>query len=91
MGEKALENRVKKLKALEAQQKALEKQIEELKKEIKEDMIQKGMEQQAAGDFIIRFSTVITSRFDSKRFQQEHAKLYGQYIKQTESHRFSIA
>lgn len=35
MGERALENRIKKLKALEEQKKALEAQIEGLQEEIK--------------------------------------------------------
>ena len=50
-----------------------------------------GPEQQAAGDFLIRWTTVVSSRFDSKTFQKEHAAMYSRYLKQTESRRFSIA
>lgn len=52
---------------------------------------QKELEQQRVGDYIVRFTSVLTSRFDARRFQQEHSKLYGQYIRQTSSKRFSIA
>ncbi len=90
MTERMLQNRVKKLKALEAQQKELESQIEALKGEIKADMEEKGLEQQKAGDFLIRWTTVLSSRFDSKAFQREHESLYDQYLKQTASRRFSI-
>ena len=75
MTEKMLQNRVKKLKALEAQQKELERQIEFLKDEIKADMSEKGVESQTAGEFLIRWTVVIGSRFDCKKFQQEHEKL----------------
>lgn len=90
MTERMLQNRIKKLKELEAQQKELEQQIETLKTEIKADMEQKGVEQQSAGTFLIRWTTVVSSRFDGKAFQKEHSTLYKQYLKQIESRRFSI-
>ena len=90
MTERKLTNRVRKLKELEAQQKELEKEIEELKNEIKEDMAAKGLEEQRAGDFIVRFTTVISNRFNTKAFQADHSKLYDRYIKPSESKRFSV-
>ena len=66
MGERALENRIKKLKELEAQQKALEEQAEKIKAEIKADMQKKGQEEVKAGNFIVRLKEVVSSRFDSK-------------------------
>lgn len=90
MSERMIVNRVKKLKALEAQQKEIEAQIEALKDEIKTDMQERGVEQQAAGDFLIRWTTVVSGRFDSKTFQKEHAAMYIRYLKQTEIRRFSI-
>ncbi|MBS6396489.1 MAG: hypothetical protein KH452_05000 [Clostridiales bacterium] len=91
MTERMLQNRIRKLKELEEQQKELEKQIEELKAEIKDDMEEKGVEQQIAGDYLIRWTMVFSNRFDSKTFQKEHESLYSQYLKQTTSRRFSIA
>lgn len=90
MTERTLQNRIKKLKELEQQQKELEQQIEKVKAEIKADMEEKGVEQQTAGAFLIRWTTVISSRFDSKTFQKEHSNLYKQYLRQSESRRFSI-
>jgi len=91
MGERALLNRIQKLKALEGQQKELERQIEELKADIKADMKRKGLEELRAVEHIVRFTTVITNRFDSKAFKAEHSRLYNQYMKQLTSKRFSIA
>lgn len=45
MGEKAVENRVKKLKAIEEQVKALELEANKLKEEIKKDMEARGAEE----------------------------------------------
>lgn len=91
MSERKLLNRVKKLKELEIQKKAIEDQMEALKAEIQADMEAKGLEEQAAGDWIVRWTKVVTKRFDSKAFKKEHESLYDQYMKQTESRRFSIA
>lgn len=91
MTERMVVNRVKRLKELEDQKKNLEQQIEVLKNEIKEDMEHKGVEEQKAGDFIVRFTTVVSNRFDSKTFQADHAVLYKKYMKTMESRRFSIA
>ncbi|MCH1971629.1 hypothetical protein MCI89_04610 [Muricomes sp. OA1] len=91
MTERMIVNRVRKLKELEAQQKEIEEQIEALKAEIKADMQRKDLEEQKAGDYMVRFTTVISNRFDGKAFKADHAKLYDQYMRATESRRFSIA
>jgi len=87
---KQIENRVKKLKALEGQQKELEKQIEEIKTEIKADMERKGLDEQQAGDYTVRFTTVTSNKFDSKSFKAVHSGLYNQFLKTAVSKRFSI-
>lgn len=72
MGERALENRIKKLKALEEQKKALATQIEGLQEENKKDMESKGTEEMKVGIFIIRFTSVLSNRFDTKSFKEKH-------------------
>lgn len=91
MGERAIENRIKKLKALEEQKKQLEAQIDSLQEEIKKDMESKGIEEMQAGVFIVRFTSVLSSRFDTKRFKEQYGSLYSQFTKQTASRRFSIS
>ena len=70
---------------------ALEKQVEDLKQDIKADMERKGLEEQAAGDYIVRFTTMVSNRFDSKAFKETHKRLYDKYLKETVTRRFSIA
>lgn len=91
MGNRALENRIKKLKELEEQQKALEQEIGSLKEEIKKDLEAKGTEELQVGIFIIRFTSVLSSRFDTKRFKEQYGDLYNQFTKQTASRRFTIS
>ncbi|RZT02107.1 hypothetical protein [Cuneatibacter caecimuris] len=90
MTDRMILNRVKKLKELEEQKKEIESQIDALKADIQQDMEEKGLEEQKAGDFLVRFTRVLSNRFDSRAFREEHSRLYSQYLKQTESRRFSI-
>lgn len=91
MGERALENRIKKLKALEEQKKALEAQIEGLQEEIKKDMESRGTEEMKVGIFIVRFTSVLSNRFDTKSFKEKYSELYKEYTKQVASRRFTIS
>lgn len=91
MGNRALENRIKKLKELEEQQRLLEQEIDSLKEDIKKDLEVKGTEELKVGIFIIRFTSVLSSRFDTKRFKEQYGYLYNQFTKQTASRRFTIS
>lgn len=90
MGERALENRIKKLRELEAQQKELAEQAEKIKAEIKADMQEKGAEEIHTASFIVRLKEVVTNRFDSKSFAKEHKSLYEAYTKPQSSVRFTV-
>lgn len=90
MGTRAIENRVRKLQELEQMKKELDKQIEALKDEIKEDMDSKGLEEQKVGDYMVRFITVVTSRFDSSKLKKDNADLYSRYLKETSCRRFTV-
>lgn len=91
MTERMIINKTNKLKELEQEKAELEKKIEKLKDEIKEDMENKGLEEMTAGNFIVRFKTVISNRLDSKALQKEHEAIYNQYLKRIETRRFTIA
>lgn len=91
MTERMLQNRVKKLKALEAQQKALEQECDKLKEEIKKELESRGAEELKIDVFTIRWKIITNSRFDTKLFQKEHEALYNEYMRQTPSRRFTIA
>lgn len=90
MGERALQNRIRRLQTLERQQAEIEAEKAKLKEEIKKDMERKGIDQVKTGNFIVRCKKIISSRFDSKKFKAEHEDLYKSYQKQQETIRFSI-
>lgn len=91
MTERQIENRVKKLKALESQRKALEEQEKALKEEIKKDMESKGLEEMRTKNFIIRWKEIISNTLDSKALKVTFPDICEQFTKQSASKRFTIA
>lgn len=91
MGERALQNRVMKLKEIEAQQKALEEQAEKIRQEIKVDMETKQVEEMKAGSFVIRWKTILSNRLDGKALKAVLPEIYNQYYKPISSRKFTVA
>lgn len=91
MTERQIENRVKKLKAIEKQKKDLEAQEKALKEEIKRDMESKGLEELKTKNFIIRWKEIISNTLDSKALKATFPDICEQFTKQSASKRFTIA
>ena len=91
MGTRAIANRIRKIKELEAEIEKLNKEVEKLKEEVKQEMETQGLNEIEAGDFKVRWTVVTTNRFDSKGFKAVMPELYSKFVKTTESRRFSIA
>ena len=76
----------------------LEGFIEEIRAEadtirdaIKAEMIAQGVEEMEAGKYIIRWTSILSNRFDTTAFKKMYGELYKAYTKQTASKRFSIS
>ena len=90
MGERALQNRIMKLREIKAQQKALDEQAEKIRREIKADMEEKQVDEMQAGSFIIRWKTILSNKLDGKALKAALPEIYGQYCKASASRRFTI-
>lgn len=66
-------------------------EIEALKDSIKREMDSRGVEELEAGQYIARFTTVVSNRLDTTALKRENNALYQRYIKQTTSRRFTIS
>lgn len=92
MSEKNLVNIIESLREWESLQEEAAAMVESLKDQIKAEMTARNVEELEAGQYVARFTTVQSSRFDTKRFKQELGEqLYKSYCKETISRRFSIA
>ena len=90
MTEKKIENRIKKIKELEAQIAELEQQADMIRYELKEDMEEKGIDELTTKNFVIRWKEVITNRLDGKALKAALPEIYNQYVKPSTSRRFTI-
>ena len=66
-------------------------EAEALRDAIKAEMLEQNTEELEAGQCIIRWTSVLTNRFDTTAFKKEHNDLYKEFTKQTSSKRFSMA
>ena len=66
MTKRMIENRVKKLSALEEQIAQLQEQVDAIKGELKADLEEKGLEELKTKNFLIRWKEIVSSRLDGK-------------------------
>jgi predicted phage-related endonuclease len=82
---------VEELQNLYAQADLLKAEITAKESLIKEEMEARETEELNLGNVIIRFTSVLSNRFDTTAFKKLHSDLYNTFIKQVSSRRFSIA
>lgn len=91
MTEKMIENRIRKLQALEGQIAELQEQADAIKGELKSDLEEKGLEELQTKNFIIRWKEIVSSKLDSKALKAALPEIYSQYCKDSKSRRFTVA
>ena len=84
-------SKIEALKDLEALIEEAKAEAETLRDEIKAEMLNRNTEEMQAGQYIIRWTSVLSQRFDTTSFKKVYGDLYKEYTKQTASRRFSIA
>ena len=58
---------------------------------LKAEMMERETEELIAGSYIIRWTSVLSNRFDTTGFKKMYGDLYKAFTKQTASRRFSIS
>ena len=79
------------LKELEDLIEEAKAEAEALRDDIKTEMLNRNTEEMEAGQYIIRWTSDLSQRFDTTGFKKSHADLYKEFTKQIASRRFSIA
>lgn len=76
----------------------LEELIEEAKAEadslrdsIKQEMMERETEELTVGRYIIRWTSVVSNRFDTSAFKKVYGDLYKSFTRQSASRRFTIS
>ena len=79
------------LKALEDLIEEAKAEAETLRDSIKQEMLKRDTEELSVGQYIVRWTSVLSQRFDSTAFKKVMPDVYKAYTKQVSSRRFSIS
>lgn len=85
---------VSKIEALRELEELIEEakaEAETLKDEIKSEMMRRDTEELEAGRYIVRWTSVLSNRFDSTAFKKVMPDVYKAYVKQVGSRKFTIS
>ena len=66
-------------------------QADTIRNEIKTEMDARELEELIAGQYIVRYTSVLSNRFDSTAFKKVMPEIYQAYTKQVSSRRFTIS
>ena len=66
-------------------------EAEAIRDSLKAEMTLRNVEELEAGQYIIRWTSVLSQRFDTTAFKKVMPEVYKAYTKQVSSRRFSIA
>ena len=84
-------SKIEALKDLESLIEEAKAEAEALRDEIKSEMLSRDTEELEAGQYIVRWTSVLTQRFDTTAFKKVMPDVYKAYTKQVSSRRFTIA
>ena len=91
MSQNEIASKIEQLKEWEAILEEAQAEVEAPRDCIKEQMLERETEELQVGTYIIRWTSVLSNRFDSTAFKKEHGDLYKNFTKQVASRRFTIA
>ena len=83
-------SKIEALKELEALIEEARSEAEALRDEIKAEMLNRNTEEMEVGQYTVRWTSVLSQRFDSTAFKKVMPDIYKSFTKQTASRRFSI-
>lgn len=86
-----LESKITKMQEWEALAEEAKAEADTLRDAIKAELLKRDTDELQAGRFIVRWSTVLTSRLDTTALKKAMPEIYKAYTKQTTSRRFSVA
>ena len=86
-----ISQKIEALREWEAIMEEAKEQAEAIRDEIKSEMLARDVQELEAGAYIIRWTSVLSNRFDSTAFKKAYGELYKAFTKQSASRRFSIS
>ena len=79
------------LNRYETMMEEIKAEADKVRNSIKAEMEAREVEELIAGQYIVRYTSVLSNRFDSTAFKKVMPELYKAYTRQTASRRFTIS
>ena len=86
-----IQAQIESLRALEELIEEAKAEAETLRDSIKQEMLNRDTEELSAGQYIVRWTSVLSQRFDTTAFKKVMPEVYKAYTKQVSSRRFTIS
>ena len=84
-------SKIESLRELEELIEEAKVEAESLRDEIKAEMLSRNTEEMSVGQYIVRFTSILSNCFDTSGFKRAYGELYKEFTKQTASRRFTIS
>ena len=91
MSTNEISTRIENLLELEALIEEAKAELEAMRDEIKQELLSRGVDELEAGQYIVRWTPVLSQRFDYTAFKRVMPEVYKAYTKQVSSRRFTIS
>ncbi len=91
MATNELLNMINELNSWEALMEEARAEAEAIRDSIKQEMLERGTEELEVGQYMVRYQSIVSNRFDSSAFKKALPEVYKSFIRQSTSKRFSIA
>ena len=91
MSRNELIKRIEYLRELEDMEAEIKAEAATIRESLKAELADREVEELVVGNYIVRWTSVLSNRFDSTAFKKVYGELYKAYTKQTASRRFSIS
>lgn len=91
MSTKEIINKIEALAEWETIIEEAKAEAEALRDSIKAEMLEQNTEELEVGAYIVRWTSVLSQRFDTTSFKKSHGDMYKEFTKQVSSRRFTIS
>ena len=91
MANNELLNKIEELNEWEALMEEAKAEAEAIRDDLKQELLERNTEELECGQYIIRYQSIVSNRFDNSAFKKALPDVYKSFIRQSISKRFSIA
>ena len=91
MSKNELIKRIEYLRELEDMEAEIKAEAETIRESLKAEMADRETEELVVGNYIVRWTSVLSNRFDTTGFKKHYGELYKAFTKQSASRLFSVS